>query len=76
MPSTEGQGSYHKRSGYFWGIVLTGPILTQAGTLIVSSSFAIEASGAYFSAERTSNLLTFLLVAIHIVVGPKVSRNT
>lgn len=74
VPVPPRASQYHKRSCYFWGIVLTGPILTQAGTLIVSSSFALEASGAYFSAERTSNLLTFLLVAIHIVVGPRLSR--
>lgn len=74
LPVPPQASQYHKRSCYFWGIVLTGPILTQAGTLIVSSSYALEASGAYFAAERTSNLLTFLLVAIHIVVGPRLSR--
>lgn len=75
VPHPAREASYHRRSCYFWGIVLTGPILTQAGTLIVSSSFDLTASGAYFSAERTSNLLSFLLVAIHIVVGPRISRS-
>ncbi|MGY3925710.1 lipopolysaccharide biosynthesis protein [Aeromonas simiae] len=70
-----GEGArLHRRSCAFWGIVLTGPILTQAGTLIVSGSFGLDDSGAYFAAERTSNLLTFLLVAIHIVVGPRLAR--
>jgi O-antigen/teichoic acid export membrane protein len=46
----------------------------HGGTVIVSAYLGAETAGAYFAADRTANLLTFLLLAVNLVSAPLISR--
>jgi O-antigen/teichoic acid export membrane protein len=46
----------------------------HGGVIIVSAFLGAETAGAYFVADRTANLLSFLLLAVNLVSGPLISQ--
>jgi O-antigen/teichoic acid export membrane protein len=46
----------------------------HAGVIIVSAFLGAETAGAYFTADRTANLLLFFLLAVNLVSGPLIAR--
>ena len=45
-----------------------------AGIVIVSAYLGAETAGGYFVADRTANLLAFILLAVNLVLAPLISR--
>ncbi len=57
-----------------WALAALGAARTYAGVIIVSAFLGTEAAGAYFVADRTANLLSFILLAINMVAAPLISK--
>ena len=45
-----------------------------AGVIIVSGWLGAETAGGYFAAERTSNVLSFILISVTLVLSPHIAR--
>ena len=57
-----------------WLATIADLAKNYAGVLIVSAYLGAESAGAYFAAERTANMLLFVLLAINLVAMPQISR--
>ncbi|MDX1488576.1 MAG: oligosaccharide flippase family protein [Acidiferrobacterales bacterium] len=57
-----------------WAMGALGAARNYAGVIIVSTFLGSEAAGAYFVADRTANILAFLLLAINLVAAPLISK--
>jgi O-antigen/teichoic acid export membrane protein len=57
-----------------WAITTVQWVRDHAGVVIVSGFLGAAPAGAYFAADRTANLLAFLLLAINLVSAPPISR--
>lgn len=63
-----------KTTTIMWATSAFGLLRNYAGIMIVSAFFGVEAAGAYFAAERTANLLSFILLAVNLAAGPLISK--
>lgn len=63
-----------KYSIVMWAATTVELARTYAGVVIVSAFLGVEDAGAYFAADRTANILSFILLAINLVSAPLISR--
>ncbi len=72
--SGEDRKTITRYSAIMWAAATADLAKNYAGVVIVSGYLGAHAAGIYFAAERTANLLSFLLLAITLVAGPQVSH--
>jgi O-antigen/teichoic acid export membrane protein len=64
------------RSSFFmWGMYALDTARNYAGIIIVSAFLGTGAAGGYFAAERTANLLSFILLAVNLAAAPHISKH-
>ncbi len=73
LPPEERRG-VSRYSAIMWLATVADLAKNYAGVLIVSAYLGAETAGAYFAAERTANILLFVLLAINLVSMPQISR--
>jgi O-antigen/teichoic acid export membrane protein len=71
----EDRGQFRKFTLNLWALASLGAARNYAGVIIVSTFLGPVAAGAYFVADRTANLLSFLLLAINMVTAPLISKH-
>ena len=58
-----------------WAVTFIYPISQHIGTIVIAVTLGPTAAGAFFAAQRLSNLLQLPLQAINQVVAPALSRS-
>ena len=70
----EDRGQFRKFTLNLWALASLGAARNYAGVIIVSTFLGPVAAGAYFVADRTANLLSFILLAVNLVTAPLISK--